>query len=105
MKFTALAIVAAGVLAAGSAFAGEKACCAQHAKNDKTACASTFASLDLTAKQKSEMEALSAACDKSGCTQESRAKMEKSAQRILSKKQFASWKSACQATMSEKKES
>ncbi|MEP6821879.1 MAG: hypothetical protein ABI946_05960 [Chthoniobacterales bacterium] len=106
MKSKALAIVAVGLLVAGSAFAGDKACCAQHAKNDKAACAATFASLDLTADQKTKMETLAADCDKAGCTKESMAKMESSAKSILSKKQFAAWNSACKTkNTGEKKQS
>ncbi len=103
MKFKALAIVATGLFIAGSAFAGDKACCAQHAKNDKAACAATFASLDLTAEQKTKMETLAAECDKAGCTKESMAKMESSAKGILSKEQFAAWNSACKTKMTEEK--
>ncbi|MEO5720091.1 MAG: hypothetical protein ABIR71_01310 [Chthoniobacterales bacterium] len=102
MKFNALAIVAAGLFVAGSAFAGDKACCAQHAKSDKAACAASFASLDLTAEQESKMETLAAECDKSGCTKESMAKMDASAQEILSKEQYAAWQSVCKAKMTEK---
>lgn len=105
MKFKALAIVAAGLFVAGSAFAGGKACCAQHATNDKAACAASFASLDLTANQKTKMETLAAECDKAGCTKQSMTKMEKGAQRILSKKQFAAWQSACRGKMGEKTQS
>ena len=105
MKFNALAVVAAGLVVAGSAFAGDKACCAQHAKNDKAACAATFASLDLTADQKAKMETLAAECDKSGCTKESMAKMDSSAQGILSKEQYAAWQSACKVKVSEKTQS
>ena len=76
MKFNALAVMAAGLVVAGSAFAGDKACCAQHAKNDKAVCAASFAGLDLTAEQKSKMETLAAECDKSGCTHGSMAKMD-----------------------------
>ncbi len=105
MKFKALTVVAAGLLWAGTAFAGDKACCAKHASNDKNACAATFASLDLNAEQKAKMETLAAECDKAGCTKESMAKMEKSAQGILSKEQFAAWQSACRGKMSEKTQS
>ena len=97
-----LSCVAAGLVVAGSAFAGDKACCAQHAKNDKAACAASFAGLDLTAEQKSKMETLAAECDKSGCTKESMAKMDASAKEILSKEQYAAWQSVCKAKMTEK---
>ena len=41
------------------------------------------------------MESLAADCEKSGCTKESFAKMEKGAKQVLSKEQLAMWKSAC----------
>ncbi len=103
MKFKALAIVAAGLVVAGSAFAGDKSCCAQHAKNDKTACAMSLASLDLSADQKTKMESLAAECDKAGCTKESMAKMESAAKGILSKDQFAAWNSACKTKAADEK--
>ena len=103
MKSKALAVVAAGLFVAGTAFAGDKACCAQHAKNDKAACAASFASLDLTADQKAKMETLAAECDTAGCTKQSMAKMERGAKGILSKKQFTAWESACHARMAGEK--
>jgi hypothetical protein len=106
IKFKALAFIAAGTLAASSAFAGDKACCAQGASNNmKAACEATFAKLDLTADQKSKMETLAAKCDKSGCTKESMARMEKDAKGILSKEQFTTWKAACAGKMPEKTQS
>ena len=106
IKFKALAFIAAGIMAASSAFAGDKACCAQGASNNmKAACGATFAKLDLTADQKGKMETLAAECDKGGCTKESMAKMEKNAQGILSKEQFAAWKAACAGKMTEEKQS
>lgn len=105
MKSKVLAVVAAGLFVAGSAFAGDKACCAKGAKSDKSSCMASFASLDLTTEQKSKVEALVAECDKAGCTKESMAKMEQGAKGILSKKQFAAWQNSCNAKMSEKTQS
>lgn len=95
MKFKALAIVAVGAFAATSAFAGDKAHCAgMTASNDgKMACAS-YANLNLTAEQKSKMDALSAECHKGGMTEATMAKMDKEAKSILTKDQYASWKAA-----------
>ena len=91
----ALAIVAVTVFAASSAFAGDKGHCAgMQASNDgKMACAS-YANLNLTAEQKSKMDALSAECHKGGANEATMAKMDKEAQQILNKEQYASWKSA-----------
>lgn len=90
---TSLALV---TLVSSFAFAGEPACCAGGSANaSKEKCTATFAKLDLNAEQRSQMESLAADCEKSGCTKESFAKMEKGAKQILSKEQLAMWKSAC----------
>ncbi len=98
-KFSLLAFVAAGLMAASTSFAGDKACCASMGdkKMTKGACLETFAKMDLTAEQKAKMETLAAECDKSGCTKESMAKMEAGAKDVLSPAQFSSWKSACKS--------
>ena len=95
IKFKALAIVAVAAFAATSAFAGDKGHCAgMQASNDgKMACAS-YANLNLTAEQKAKMDALSAECHKGGANEATMAKMDKEAQQILNKEQYASWKSA-----------
>ena len=90
-----LAVVAAAAFAASPAFAGDKAgCCAHNAdgKMAKEGCERTFASLNLTAEQKTKMEKVAADCHKAGCTEESMAKMNKQAEQILSKEQYATWK-------------
>ncbi len=96
-KFSLLAFLAAGLLAASTSFAGEKGCCASMSgeKMAKGACLETFAKMDLTAEQKAKLETLAAECDKAGCTSESMAKMEAGAKDVLSAEQFDSWKSAC----------
>jgi Spy/CpxP family protein refolding chaperone len=104
MKRTAFALLATVIFASSSVFADD-ACCAGMAKNDmKGKCDATFASLNLTAAQKSKMEKLAAECDKEGCNAQSMAKMEKSAQKVLNKEQFAAWKAKCSG-QSEKKQS
>ena len=66
------------------------------ASNDgKMACAS-YANLNLTAEQKSKMDALSAECHKGGANEATMAKMDKEAQSILTKEQYASWKVCAQ---------
>jgi len=106
IKLTGLAFLAAGLFAVSSAFAGDKACCAHNASNDmKAACEATFAKLDLNAEQKNKMETLAAACNKTGCTKESMATMEKAAKGVLSKEQFATWKAACAGHSAEKTQS
>ena len=97
IKFKALAIVAIGAFAAtsASAFAGDKGHCAgmQVGNDGKMACAS-YANLNLTVEQKAKMDALAAECHKGGANEATMAKMDKEAQQILTKEQYASWKSA-----------
>ena len=52
----------------------------------------TFANLNLTADQKAKMQKAAADCHKGGCTEETMAKMNKEAEQILSKEQYATWK-------------
>ncbi len=96
MKLKGIAFVAVAVFAAASAFAGDKACCASHAKNDSKVCMSeTYAKLNLSTEQKAKMDALHVEYDKAGCTKESMDKLMKSAEGILSKEQFATLKTEC----------
>lgn len=105
MKTTALTLMAAALFAVSTAFAGDK-CCATHAKNDKSGCAMSLAKLDLTADQKTKMEALIADCEKNGCTEASMAKLETEAKSILSNEQFVAFQSAsCLGKKNEKKAS
>src|SRR6266487_2744373 len=74
IKITGTALVAAAMLIASSAFAGDKdkACCAKGVSNtEKTACVD-LATLNLTPDQKTKIEAWQAECMKAGCTKESR---------------------------------
>lgn len=94
IKITVSAVVAGAMLISSSAFAGDKACCAKSAHNDKVACAN-FASLNLTADQKSKLDGWQSDCMKAGCTKESRAKFMKQAEGILSADQYAKLKAEC----------
>jgi len=99
---TTLALLAAGVLAATSSFAGGKSCCGAkgtQASNDTASCMN-LASLNLTADQK--LVAWQNECMKAGCTKESRAAFMKKARTILSEDQYAQLKSACDKTMTKK---
>lgn len=96
IKITAVALVTAALLSSGAAFAGEKgdrACCAKTASN-KAACAD-FASMNVTADQRTKLEAWQADCMKAGCTKESRTAFLKKAEGILSKDQYATLKAHC----------
>jgi hypothetical protein len=102
-KFTAVALMAAAALAVTPAFAGDKdkdhACCATGAKMDSA----SFANLNLSAEQKTKMNALVEKCNKDGCTKESMEAFMKSAETILNKEQMAAFKADC-AKMHEKKD-
>ena len=91
-----LALMMVAVMAATSAYAGDKACCASHAKGDSKMCMSeTYAKLNLSSEQKVKLDALHADYDKAGCTKESMNKFMKSAEGVLSKEQFATLKTEC----------
>ena len=99
-KLSGLALIAAAAFAVTSAYAGDKekdsGCCAMHAKNDaKMDCSQTYAKLNLSADQKTKMDAMVAKCNKSGCTKESMDEFMKSAEGILSKEQLATLKAEC----------
>jgi hypothetical protein len=95
MKLKGLAFIAVAAFAVTTAYAGDKACCASHAKNDKAGCSHDYAKLNLSAEQKTKMETLQADCKKGGCTKESMEKFMKSAEAILTPEQFATLKSEC----------
>jgi hypothetical protein len=101
-----LALMAAVALTMTSAYAGDKekdgGCCATHA-NNKMDCSQTYAKLNLSAEQKTKMDAIVAKCNKDGCTKESMEAFMKSAEGILSKEQMATLKTEC-AKMHEKKD-
>ena len=95
MKLQGLALITAVVFTVTSANAGDKGCCAAHAKNGKMHCEQTYAKLNLSPEQKVKLEKLEAQCNKGGCTKESMDKFMKSAEGILSKEQFATLKAEC----------
>jgi hypothetical protein len=94
VKIIGTAVVAGAMLIASPAFSGDKACCAKNASNNKAMC-TNLASLNLTADQKSKIQAWQSECMKAGCTKESRAKFMKQAQGILSADQYGKLKEQC----------
>ena len=97
-----IALVVAGVFAAGTMFAGEHGDCAKKAGNEgKMACMASFATLNLTADQKTKMETLMTEHHKAGCTEASEAKYMKEVEGILTPEQYAKFKAECKG---EKKE-
>ena len=101
IRITTTALVAAALLTASSAFAGDKACCANSAS--KSMACVNLATLNLTQDQKSKIEAWQAECMKAGCTKESRQTFLKQAKGILSAQQFAQLKAQCQKSAKEAK--
>jgi Spy/CpxP family protein refolding chaperone len=98
-----IALVAAGVFAAGTMFAGEHGDCAKKAGNEgKMACTASFASLNLTADQKTKMETAMAEHHKAGCTEATEATFMKDVHGILTPEQFAKFKAECNKQKSEK---
>jgi len=95
MKLKGLAFMVVAVFAATSVSAGDKGCCAAHAKNGKMHCSQSYAKLNLSPQQKVKLEKLEAQCNKAGCTKESMDKFMKSAEGILSKEQFETLKAEC----------
>ena len=77
-------------------FAGEHGDCAKKAGNEgKMACTASFASLNLTADQKTKLDAAMTEHHKTGCTDASEAKFMKDAEGILNPDQFAKLKAEC----------
>ncbi len=107
MKIAGTALVAAALLVTSGAFAGgkpgDKACCVKGISNtEKTACAD-LTTLNLTADQKTKIEAWQTECMKDGCTKESRHKFLQQAKGILSAEQFAQLKTECKKSAKENK--
>ena len=96
IKILGTAVVAAAMLVASPAFAGGKACCAKNASNasNEAAC-DNLASLNLTADQKTKIEAWQSECMKAGCTKQTRAQFLRKAKGILSADQYAKLKEQC----------
>ncbi len=100
---TTLAVLAAGLLATGTSFAGGRGCCSKdmQASNSEASCMN-LASLNLTTDQNAKLTAWQKECMKDGCTKEGRAAFMKKAKAILSADQYAQLKSECDRTMTKK---
>ena len=91
-----IALVVAGMFAAGAVFAGEHCDCTKKIGNaSKPACSVSLASLNLTPDQKTKMDAAMAEHMKAGCSEATEAKYMKDAKTILNKEQFAKFKAEC----------
>ena len=97
VKIIGTVVIAAAMLVALPAFAkdkaGDMACCPKNASNQQSC--TNLASLNLTADQKSKIEAWQSECMKAGCTKESRHVFLKKAEGILSNDQYAKLKAEC----------
>src|SRR5213594_309961 len=103
IKITTTALIAAAMLVASSAFAGDKACCANGAAKSNSMACVKLPTLNLTPDQKTKIEAWQAECMKAGCTKESRQTFLKQAKGILSAEQFAQLKAECKKSAQAKK--
>ncbi len=91
-----IALVTAGLFAAGTMFAGEHGNCTKQVGNEaKAACQVSFASLNLTAEQKTKMDTAMAEHQKAGCSEGSEAKYMQEAKSILTPEQYAKFKAQC----------
>ena len=91
-----IALVVAGMFATGAVFAGEHGDCTKKVGNaEKPACTVSLASLNLTADQKTKMDAAMAEHHKAGCSEASETKYMQEAKTVLTKEQFAKFKAEC----------
>jgi len=97
-----IAVLAAGILATGSLYAGQKGDCnMQVANHPKMQCEMSTASLNLSPAQKTKMDALMSEHHKEGCSKTTESKFMKEAKGILDKEQYAKFKAECDAACKE----
>jgi Spy/CpxP family protein refolding chaperone len=91
-----IALVTAGLFAAGTMFAGEHGNCTKQVGNEaKAACQVSLASLNLTPDQKTKMDAAMVDHQKAGCSDASETKYMETAKSVLTKEQYAKFKAQC----------
>ena len=91
-----IALLAAGLFATGTMFAGQHGNCTKKVGNEaKAACQVSLASLNLTPEQKTKMDAVMAEHAKAGCSEASEAKYMQEAKGILTKEQYAKFEAQC----------
>ena len=90
-----IALAVAGLFAAGTMFAGEHGDCVKKVGNEKAACQASVADLNLTADQKTKMDAVMTEHHKVGCSKASEAKYMEEAKGILTPEQIAKFKAEC----------
>lgn len=100
-KIIALAVVSA--FAVGTMFAGEHGSCTKKVGNKaKEACMVSVADLNLTPEQKTKMDTIMSEHQKAGCSEASEAKYMEEAKGILTKEQFAKFKTECDGHKADK---
>src|SRR5438552_3728417 len=98
-----IAVVTAGLFAAGTMFAGEHGNCTKQVGNEaKMACTVSLASLNLTPDQKTKMDAALTEHQKAGCSDASEAKYMETAKGTLTPEQYAKFKAQCKKGEKEK---
>src|SRR5438874_10548901 len=91
-----IALVVAGMFAAGTLFAGEHGECTKKVGNEaKPACTVSLASLNLTPDQKTKMDAAMEEHHKAGCSEASETKFMETAKGILTPDQYAKFETQC----------
>jgi len=101
-----IALVAAGLFAAGTMFAGEHGDCTKQVGNEaKAACQVSLANLNLTPDQKTKMDAVMAEHEKAGCSEATEAKYMQEAKGILTKEQYTKFKTECKQAEKDKTQS
>jgi Spy/CpxP family protein refolding chaperone len=91
-----IALAAAGLFVTGTMFAGEHGDCTKQVGSEtKMACHTSLASLNLTADQKTKMDAAMEEHHKAGCTEASEAKYMEAAKSILTPEQYAKFEAQC----------
>ena len=91
-----IALVTAGLFAAGTMFAGEHGNCTKQVGNQaKAACQISLASLNLTPDQKTKMDTAMAEHQKAGCSDASEAKYMETAKSVLTQEQYTKFKTQC----------
>jgi Spy/CpxP family protein refolding chaperone len=91
-----MAVVTAVLFATATMFAGEHGDCTKQVGNQaKMACEVSLASLNLTADQKTKMQAAMEEHHKTGCTEASEAKYMEAAKSILTPDQYAKFEAQC----------
>ena len=98
-----IALITAGLFAAGTMFAGEHGNCTKQVGNEsKAACQVSLASLNLTPDQKTKMDAAMAEHQKAGCSETSEAKYMETAKGVLTQEQYTKFKAQCKKGEKEK---